>query len=283
MADRLAPACQARVMRPWSDPCDNLFHDDLRVIMEIGVHLAPCHSDAMAAATRAFARAAEELGYDRVWAVEKDGEPLDPLVGLAFVAALTERVGLGAVVRGDDRPPAPLARALTTLSDLGRDRLSVALDMRAPEPLLEPIMVSAATRPRVLLTASTPQALTRVARHADGWLVDDRIPVDQVASRFATVRDLAGRAGRDPESMVLVAEVAVSLTQTPLGLHRRRYVGSAMQVAEDLDTLRRAGVDEVVLVVAGRCGLDQTLDTFAALAEAAEIISRDATRGARAT
>lgn len=267
-----------------SAACDNGIDDDLQVIMEIGVHLAPCRSDAMAAATRAFARAAEELGYQRVWACEGDDDPLDPLMGLAFVAALTERVGLGAVVRGDGRPPPPLARTLTTLTDLAGDRLTVALDMQAPpEPVLELVAASATTRPRVLLTASTPDALTRIARLADGWLVDDRVPVDEVAPRFAAVRDLAAGGGRDPDAMALVAEVGVALTPAPLGPDRRRYVGSPMQVAEDLDALRRAGVDEVVLVMAGRCGLDETLDTFAALAEATEIASRNEPRGARAT
>ena len=90
---------------------------------------------------------AEELGYGSLWTyqrllapAETDWGPqyrsvLDPVVALAFAAAVTAEVRLGtAVINAPFVPPALLARQLTSLDVLSRGRLDVGLGLGwAPE------------------------------------------------------------------------------------------------------------------------------------------------------
>jgi probable F420-dependent oxidoreductase len=87
-----------------------------------------------------FARRAEELGYGSLWTFQRllataDGEMppqyrsvLDPVVPLAYAAAVTDRVRLGtAIVNAPFYSPAILAKELTTVDVLSRGRLDVGL------------------------------------------------------------------------------------------------------------------------------------------------------------
>ena len=82
------------------------------------------------------AEAAESAGFDSVWLSERVAVPLDrphpyqplvdPWIGLAFVAAVTERVTLGTSVSQIAlRPPVLMARELATLDRLSEGRLIV--------------------------------------------------------------------------------------------------------------------------------------------------------------
>jgi probable F420-dependent oxidoreductase len=100
--------------------------------MKIGVKLSPGRE-------RTLKRAAEEaerLGFDSVWLSERVVTPLDrphpyeptvdPWIGLAFVAAVTEKVKLGTSVSQIAlRPPVLMARELATLDRLSEGRLIV--------------------------------------------------------------------------------------------------------------------------------------------------------------
>jgi probable F420-dependent oxidoreductase len=91
------------------------------------------------ATDRGLKRAAEEaerLGFDSVWLSERVVTPLDrphqyepmvdPWIGLAFIAAVTERVKLGTSVSQIVlRPPVLMARVLATLDRLSEGRLIV--------------------------------------------------------------------------------------------------------------------------------------------------------------
>src|SRR5277367_4333308 len=91
-----------------------------------------------------FARAVDESGLDTLWINErlafppnpspdmptysKTGRTLDPTATLAFLAAVTERIGLGTgVINLPFRPALPTAKWLATVQDLsgGRVRLGV--------------------------------------------------------------------------------------------------------------------------------------------------------------
>jgi alkanesulfonate monooxygenase SsuD/methylene tetrahydromethanopterin reductase-like flavin-dependent oxidoreductase (luciferase family) len=93
---------------------------------------------------REFARAVDESGLDTVWINERlalpphatpdmptyspTGRTLDPLATLAFLAAVTHRVGLGtAVLNLPFRPALPTAKWVASLQDLsgGRVRLGI--------------------------------------------------------------------------------------------------------------------------------------------------------------
>lgn len=100
--------------------------------MKIGVKLDPALDRSLARA----AAEAEQLGFDSVWLSERVATPLDrphpyqpmadPWIGLAFAAAVTERVRLGTSVSQIAlRPPVLMARELATLDRLSDGRLIV--------------------------------------------------------------------------------------------------------------------------------------------------------------
>lgn len=100
--------------------------------MKVGVKIGPALGPEVARA----ARAAERTGFDSVWLSERVVTPLDkphpydpmvdPWIGLAYVAAVTERVRLGTSVSQIAlRPPVLMARELATLDRLSTGRLIV--------------------------------------------------------------------------------------------------------------------------------------------------------------
>lgn len=105
--------------------------------MKFGMHLPQAGPAASAAAVRATAKQAEELGFDDIWVsdhvVVPKGAPyppsayiLDPLISLTWAAAATERVGLGTTVLVLPlRPPVLLGKMLGTLDLMSNGRLIV--------------------------------------------------------------------------------------------------------------------------------------------------------------
>jgi len=100
--------------------------------MLIGVKVGPGDERALKHA----AEAAERFGFDSIWLSERVVTPLDrphpyqpmpdPWIGLAFCAAVTERVKLGTSVSQIAlRPPVLMARELATLDRLSEGRLIV--------------------------------------------------------------------------------------------------------------------------------------------------------------
>ena len=93
---------------------------------------------------RTVATAAERLGYRTLWSFQRltvpvddagvqqlppaYGSVLDPLVPLAFAAAVTDRIGLGtAIVNMPYQPPAILAKGLASLDVLSGGRVTAGL------------------------------------------------------------------------------------------------------------------------------------------------------------
>ena len=100
--------------------------------MKIGVKLGPASEPGLKQA----AEEAERLGFDSVWLSERVVTPLDrphpyepsvdPWIGLAFIAAVTQRVRIGTSVSQIAlRPPVLMARELATLDRLSAGRLIV--------------------------------------------------------------------------------------------------------------------------------------------------------------
>ncbi len=100
--------------------------------MKVGVKIGP----ALDASVAPAAQEAERAGFDSVWLSERVVIPLDkphayeptidPWIGLAFVAAATERVRIGTSVSQIAlRPPVLMARELATLDRLSGGRLIV--------------------------------------------------------------------------------------------------------------------------------------------------------------
>jgi alkanesulfonate monooxygenase SsuD/methylene tetrahydromethanopterin reductase-like flavin-dependent oxidoreductase (luciferase family) len=95
-------------------------------VVHLGVILPNFDRHASPDGVRAVAEAAEELGFDSVWAtehiivgpegVEPYGRVLDPLVTLGWIAGWTERIGLGtSIVLLPLHNPMHLAKQVATL------------------------------------------------------------------------------------------------------------------------------------------------------------------------
>ncbi len=75
----------------------------------------------------AYARLAESLGYERVWAYDSPALYGDVWVALARVAESTDRIGVGTAVAVPSlRHPMATASAIATIEELAPGRLSVA-------------------------------------------------------------------------------------------------------------------------------------------------------------
>ena len=235
--------------------------------MRIGISLAQCGRLARPAAVTAAARAAEQLGYSSVWVCDS---VLEPTGVLAATASITTRVRLGACLSlASVSDPGALARTLLTVNVLSDGRLSVVLtgeDGRVDDVLdaLDPVDAP------VLLEGSSPASLEAVARRADGW-GPTGVSVDDVGRGWDTVRGLALAYGRDPAELQLIVRAGIVLGDRPADGRRPSWHGDAEQVADDVERTRRLGADEVVLRLTGELGLDEALDGYARIAEAAEL------------
>ncbi len=99
------------------------------VPLAIAAPQAWTESDIDLAIVRSFARRAEQLGFHSLWAAEQligTTPTPEPVAFLSYLAAVTERIGLGAaVIIASTRNPALLAKQLSTLDVLSNGRLII--------------------------------------------------------------------------------------------------------------------------------------------------------------
>jgi alkanesulfonate monooxygenase SsuD/methylene tetrahydromethanopterin reductase-like flavin-dependent oxidoreductase (luciferase family) len=196
---------------------------------------------------------------------------------LAATAAITSRVGLGAYLSVSSvSDPKALVRSLATVDVLSEGRLTVVLageDGRVDD-VLDALDAQRSAdppvHPTVLLDGTTPATLDLIARRADGW-GPGGLPVDSVGPLWAKVQELAAGHGRDPDDLELVVRAGIVLGPRVIDGTRPSWHGDADQVADDVDSARRIGASEVVLRLTGDLGLDEALDGYARIAEAAEL------------
>ena len=100
--------------------------------------------------------------------------------------------------------------------------------------------------PPILLAATTPAGLDRIAHRSDGWLPFG-LPLDEIASGWAHIREQAARHGRDPHRLQLVVRADPHFSDVRLGRDRPAFTGTCRQILDDLDQLRSIGANEVIL------------------------------------
>jgi probable F420-dependent oxidoreductase len=108
--------------------------------VHFGVILPNFGEDSSPEGIRRVTEAAEELGFDSVWAtehiivgpeaVDPFGRVYDPLVTLGWIAGWTERIGLGtSIVLVPLHQPMHLAKEVATLQELSGGRLTLGVGM----------------------------------------------------------------------------------------------------------------------------------------------------------
>jgi probable F420-dependent oxidoreductase len=192
----------------------------------------------------ACVRAAEAAGLDDVWVPDhvaippddaegSDGRYLDALTALAYLAAATQRIGLGtAALVLPYRPALPTAKAIATVQELsgGRLRLGVGVGWMDAEfralgvPRAARGRITDATlelfarcfasdeveangqkflfrprppRPPIYVGGAAPHAHVRAARFADGWMPMPSSPEDLARQVRALRERFAAAEQRD--------------------------------------------------------------------------------------
>jgi len=181
-----------------------------------------------------FADTLEASGFDGVWLADLPvGALIDPMLGLAIIAARTTRLKLGANIVPLGRNPFLLAKELAQLDQVSEGRVLLSfvpgigmpgerevlgIDGVARQRLLEDALLAVrahwespdeslahVTRPvqqplEVWLGGHGPKALERVGRLADGWLGANVTPAESRAAR-ERIQESAAACGRevDPE------------------------------------------------------------------------------------
>ena len=243
-----------------------------------------------AEALRAFARSAEERGYDAIWTQETAGR--DPFALLGHLAAYTERIRLGvgiSVVYGRDatamRGGAAAVHELSggrMLLGIGashRDTVSEvrgheyrgplrvmrefidgyeAAEYRAPEPHGRPPLLIAALRRRMLELAAT---------RTDGAF-PYLVPVSYVSDARRRL-DVAATSARRPRPLLVVS--AACVLETDAGAARRAaraYLDRYLGLPNYLNNLREAGFSDAELA---KPGADRLVDALVAWGDASTI------------
>ncbi len=240
------------------------------------------------AAFAELARAAERLGYAHLWVSDHvllprtshvpAGHQLDALASLGWLAAKTERIGLGtSVLVLPHRGAAATAKALSTIDWLAGGRLIVGVgagwlreelaalgvpfeqrgrrtddtiralrDLWSDRAELTSWPTGAARRSGpipILVGGSSPAAMRRAARLGDGWHPLNLLPA-QLADAAARYRDLCERNARPPGRVV----PRLFPPQLPAGPERDALLGEDPEAASaQLDAYTGAGADELVI------------------------------------
>jgi hypothetical protein len=252
--------------------------------MQIGISASTTGRLARPAALRAVAAAAEQLGYASIWvgpdpaSAGTEGVDLDPIAVLGAVAAATTTVRIGADVVVKPRcAPADIAGALVALDVMSDGRLTVGLGLEdgrtGPDGAGQTVvgavldeLEGAEPGPAVLLSAADLAGLEHLGARTGGWYARGA-RLDRIAREWGRANRLVWRP---PSPPLLVVPAPVELTERPLSWSRAPYRGDLEQVTDDLDVIRRAGADEVILGMKDDVGLDRTLDVYARLAESLE-------------
>jgi hypothetical protein len=85
-----------------------------------------------------------------------------------------------------------------------------------------------------------------------------------MADTFASIRQMAKEAGRDPSAILMVVHAVLELTDKPLGNDRAIFCGSLDQIGEDVQACAKIGAHEVFFDPAF-CPQGQSLDYWMSL------------------
>jgi probable F420-dependent oxidoreductase len=189
-----------------------------------------------------FVDALEALRFDTVWLSDLPvGSPVDPLLGLAFAAARTARLKLGANVVPHGRNPFRFAKELAQIDQLSGGRLLLSFVPGIGTPDERRMLGFASADRGAYLEAVIPRlrqwwAGEAVAYRGDGFdvpaLVLDPLPVQQPLEIW-----LGGRGPRALERVGRFADGWLGSLSTPhaAGVARRTIEDAASRAGRSID------------------------------------------------
>ena len=99
--------------------------------------------------------------------------------------------------------------------------------------------------------STSPKAVQRIAKRADGWLPLLTTPGPAGAAELRTnwdrIREMASQYGRDPSHMEMIVVGNVTFTDRLAGPDRSAFVGTLDQILDDVQTAADAGADELII------------------------------------
>lgn len=220
--------------------------------MKLGMHLRNMGPQSTRETLTACAKAAESAGIDSLWVNDhiaipaeesegSEGRYIDPLTTLAYLAGITERIGLGtAVLIVPYRPALATAKWIASIQELSAERLTLGVGVgwmpaefkatgversrrgAITDETLEIFHHCFAAdevevneqrflfrprpaRPPILVGGKPPHAFERIAKFAEGWLPTSGDPVElgPAIAQLTTVMAAAGKSA--PQVVPLMA------------------------------------------------------------------------------
>ena len=99
--------------------------------------------------------------------------------------------------------------------------------------------------------STSPRAVQRIARRADGWLPLLSTPgpagAAELRASWDRIREMASGYGRDTSRMEMIVVGNVTFTDRPAGPDRSAFVGTLDQIMDDVQTAAEAGADELIV------------------------------------
>jgi probable F420-dependent oxidoreductase len=117
-----------------------------------------------------------------------------------------------------------------------------------PKPIQKP-------HPTICLGGYSQNTFARIANHANGWICVVRNSLDEVKSNINKIKDECYKINRDPKDIHTAAILYPNVTDSGYtdkqmqGKRQQRHYlsGSIDQVGEDLQEIKKAGIDHVIL------------------------------------
>jgi probable F420-dependent oxidoreductase len=138
-----------------------------------------------------------------------------------------------------------------------------------PKPVQKPAIP-------IWIGGHSKQAIRRAARLGDGWHPIGGVPTiplepEDVKRDRALLAELAREAGRDPASIRVALKGSLFDREKKIDGRRRRFMGSAEEIAGDIRDYRAAGVDTMIFDVR-RPTINETLERMEWMAK--EVFTR---------
>jgi alkanesulfonate monooxygenase SsuD/methylene tetrahydromethanopterin reductase-like flavin-dependent oxidoreductase (luciferase family) len=120
------------------------------------------------------------------------------------------------------------------------------------------------------------QALRRAGELGDGWHPIGGVPTiplepEDVSKDLETLSSYAVKAGRDPKSIRVALKGSLFDKEKKIEDRRRRFMGTAEEIASDIRDYRTAGVDTMIFDVR-RATISETLERMEWMAK--EVFTR---------